>query len=95
MAASMSICRSTLFFCVTDYCCHATMRASLVLRAIITKRTQGPEKASRRVSRNAILPLAQDLAKNDERTGAAASRADIVSPALCGTIHVALGKSSR
>lgn len=47
-------------------------------------KTRGLAKAQS-ASRVAVLPLARQLAQRDRRKGATATRADIVSPALCGT----------
>ncbi|KAL1638268.1 hypothetical protein SLS56_000076 [Neofusicoccum ribis] len=65
------------------------MRPSLALRAAKTPGLDRAQKASRR----ATLPLARTLAQNDKRKGAAARRADIVSPALCDDILSFIGPS--
>ncbi|KAK7710052.1 hypothetical protein SLS57_008550 [Botryosphaeria dothidea] len=68
------------------------MRPSLILRAAGVRKTPGLQQA-RKATRRAVLPLAHQLAENDSRTGAAATRADIVSPALCDDILSCIGPS--
>ncbi|KAF4535259.1 S-adenosyl-l-methionine-dependent methyltransferase [Lasiodiplodia theobromae] len=78
-----SICRrGHLLFCVAT---------SLGLLAGMST-TRAISKAQS-ASRAAILPLARQLAQRDRRKGATATRADIVSPALCDDILSYIGPS--